>query len=72
MIAFGSSKIAKAKCSTSLRLGIASTIFYLPMIWQRFNYSYTDVSESIYFDLWIIAILLVSLLCKPNKSLNQN
>jgi hypothetical protein len=71
MIAFGSSKIAKAKYSITMSLGIASTMFYLPMIWQRFNFSYTDISEGIYFDFWVIAILLVSLICKPNKSLKQ-
>lgn len=65
MIAFGASKIANTKYSISIFLGMGSVILYLPMIWQRFNFSYTNVSDGIYFDFWVVAILLLSLLLKP-------
>lgn len=71
IIAFGISKIATVKNLVSMTLGIGSIVFYLPMIWQRFNFQYTDVSNGVFIDVWIIGILFTALIVKPNKSLNQ-
>lgn len=68
MIAFGISKLNKIRYPISMGLGITSMLLYFPMIWQRFNFKHTDVSTGIYFDMWVIAILLISLIIKPNKS----
>ncbi len=71
IIAFGISKLATVKYSISMVLGIGSIVFYLPMVWQRFNFQYTNVSNGVFIDLGIIAILLTALIVKPNTSLNQ-
>lgn len=71
MIILGGVKFFKSKRSISLILGLASIAFYLPMIWQRFDYKYGPDTGSLSFDTWVIGILLYACINKPNKLINR-
>lgn len=71
MIVFGGLKIAEAKWPICVIFGLVSLVLYLPMIWQRFNFGFGTDTTGLYFDAWVIVILLVSLISKPNAGLNQ-
>ena len=64
MIACGSFKIAKADFKVMAMFGLVSLVFYLPMIWQRFNYSSSIDVIGLCFDIWIIAIAIITIIYK--------
>ncbi len=60
-------KISGTKWSVTSRLCLASIIFYLPVIWQRFDFHSGMYSSDFYFDVWVIVILLISLTGKSKQ-----
>ena len=72
MLITGGLKIAKANWRIIAGVGLASIILYLPMIWQRFNFRSGTDYTGLYFDLGIITIMLISILCKPNQCKQQD
>lgn len=69
MIITGGLKISKANWSITSAYCLAGIIFYLPMIWQRFNFSFGTDHGGLSFDFWVIVIMLIALIGKPNKQL---
>jgi len=48
---------------------LAALVCYLPMIWQRFNFSFGTDWGGLFFDIIFVALMLIFILKKPNKSL---
>jgi len=72
MIVLGITKFFKTQRSTALWLGLAAIVFYLPMIWQRFNFSFGPDAGNLSFDTWIVGVVLLSSLGKPNHPLERD
>lgn len=63
MIICGGLKISGTKRTITNHFCLASIVFYLPMIWQRFDSCYGIDSAGFSFDIWIIIIMFISLGC---------
>jgi hypothetical protein len=50
-------------------LCVLSLLTYLPMIWQRFNFSFGVNWVGVIFDIAIAGYLVILIVKKPNKSL---
>lgn len=48
--------------------GIA-LLFYVPMIWQRFNFKFDTDWVGFYFDLAFVIFMLIFMYRKPNSSI---
>ncbi len=70
IIACGITKIANRGKLTTIVLGFLGVIFYLPMIWQRFNFGREVNTDNITFDIILISGVLVASLLNPKKRSN--
>jgi len=61
MIVFGGLKITTVNSIVTTRVGQASIALYMPMIWQRFNFSSGISTGGLYFDLAVITIVIISI-----------
>jgi hypothetical protein len=55
-------KKARIFCSVAL-------VCYLPMIWQRFNFSFGTDWVGLCFDILFVVLMVIFILKKPDKSL---
>ena len=72
MIVLGVLKIFSTKVGLFKILCFVAVVAYIPMIWQRFNFSFGVDWGGFVIDVAIIAFMLVVFFSKPNKSLNQD
>ena len=68
ILCLGVCKLIGAARKLIFTLGGLSIVFYLPLIWQRFNFRYGLDSGGLYFDLVILAIVALSTLYTPSKA----
>ena len=68
ILCLGVYKLIGAARKLIFTLGGLSIVFYLPLIWQRFNFRYGLDSGGLYFDLVILAIVALSTLYTPSKA----
>ena len=54
-------KAARNFCSIAL-------VCYLPMIWQRFNFSFGPDWGGLFFDIIFVVLMVIFVLKKPNKA----
>jgi hypothetical protein len=69
LIIFGCSKLTIAASNVSASLGLISIVLYLPMVWQRFNFCETDITN-VKFDVLIIMFIIVAIGFKGKKTIN--
>jgi len=69
MIITGSLTITNSNWKTVRNFCSMALICYLPMIWQRFNFSFSTDWGGLFFDIIFVVLMVVFILKKPNKSL---
>ena len=71
MVITGSLKIAKAESKIVRSFCAAALLTYIPMIWQRFSFTFGTDWIGFYFDIGIVVFMLIFISSKPNKSLKN-
>ena len=71
MIITGSLTIKTSNLNKARIFCSVALVCYLPMIWQRFNFSFGTDWGGLFFDIIFIALMLIFILKKPNKSLKS-
>ena len=71
MIVAGILRLVKGKSNLARMVGALAFLSYMPMIWQRFNFSSSTDSVGLYFDIGIIVFLLIFIAINPSRKLKQ-
>jgi len=69
MIITGSLTLARSKWKTARIFCSMALVCYLPLIWQRFNFSFGTDWGGLFFDIIFVVLMVIFILKKPNKSL---
>ncbi len=78
MIIAGSMRIVKSKPNIARILCEIALVAYMPMIWQRFNFTFGTDWGGFYFDIAIVVFMLIFLTIKGpaqipvSSSINEN
>jgi hypothetical protein len=68
MIITGALATTKSNRKAARNLCSIALVCYLPMIWQRFNYSFGADWGGLFFDIIFVVLMVIFLLKKPNKA----
>jgi len=71
MIIAGALRIAKSGAKIVRYFCAAALVAYMPMIWQRFNFTFGTDWGGFYFDIGIVIFILVVIASKPNKAIQH-
>jgi len=71
LVIAGLLKINRVKWEFARNFCAIALVAYLPMIWQRFNFTYGTDWVGFYFDVAIVIFMLIFISSKPNKSLKS-
>ena len=71
MVIAGGLRIANANWKIARNICAIALVTYIPMIWQRFNFSFGTDTGGLYFDIGIVVFMLIFIANKPNKSLKS-
>lgn len=69
IIGLGIAKIVKTKSKYVLPLGSLCIVFYLPMIWQQFQFGNGIELSDLGFDFCVIFVVLIAMLLKPRTEM---
>lgn len=73
MVITGLLKIANSNWEVARIFCAAALVFYLPMIWQRFNFEFSTATDGpeLYFDIGILIFMLIFITRKPNNPIKS-
>jgi len=71
MIIAGSVRIAKSRSNIARNFCAAALVAYMPMIWQRFNFTFGTDWGGFYFDIAIVVFMLIFLTTMRVKELKN-
>lgn len=71
MVITGAVILVKLNWNLVRVLCVVALVCYLPMIWQRFNFSFGINWSGVIFDIGIVIFMFILIIKKSNKSLKS-
>jgi len=71
MIITGGLIVAKSEVKIARYFCLSALVAYVPMIWQRFNFTFGPDWGGFYFDIGIVVFMFVVIAREPNKAIQH-